>query len=82
VTHERIPIKNTPFILQYAENMGWSVGIAEHKITGWYKTREEAEKIVRGTTRTGINWEFMTGVILVLIEKVEDYKKIKQAIEE
>lgn len=81
-TYERKALEGTPFVIHYSETHGWAAGIAEHKITGWYQTEDDLKKLLKGLRYQGINWDLMTGVILVLIEKVLEIKKIEEKREE
>lgn len=61
VTYERKALPGTPFVIHRSDTHGWAAGIAEHKLTGWYKTENEVLKLLRGTNRHGVNWDLMTG---------------------
>ncbi|QCS37329.1 hypothetical protein [Tortoise microvirus 85] len=80
-TYERKAKENTPFIIHHSEDEGWSAGIAEHRLTGWYKTEKDLETVLKGyNPKTGINWDLLTGVILILIEKQKEYEKLQKEI--
>lgn len=76
--YSRTAVEGTPFIKHRSETNGWALGIAEHKITGWYKTEKEVDDLLNGRKP---NWDFLTGVILVLIQKERDYQNLNQEIE-
>lgn len=79
LTFERTAIEGTPFVMQWSESKGYSGGIAEHRVTEWYKTEEELKKKLKGASNKGIDWDLLTGVILILIEKKEELKKITES---
>jgi len=80
--YERKALEGTPFVIHYAETHGWAAGIAEHKLTGWYETEKELLKALKGTDRNGINWDMMTGVILILLEKTLEKKELEKKLNE
>lgn len=82
-TYERKTLENTPFIIHESEDHGWAAGIAEHRLTGWYQTEEELKTILKGyTPKHGIDWNLLTGVVLILIEKAKELDKLNNKIEE
>lgn len=84
-TYERKAMEKTPFVIHHSETEGWSAGIAEHRLTGWYETEEDLKKVLRGITSkqgASINWDLLTGVVLILIEKVAEAKKLTDKINE
>lgn len=90
-TYERKALEGTPFVIHYSETHGWAAGIAEHKITGWYETEEDLQEILTGLVKTHkttkpvygkLNWDLITGVALVLIDKVLEMKKLEEKREE
>lgn len=76
----REPIEGTPFVKLWSKEHGFALGIAEHRVTGWYKTEEELTKKRKGVTTKGIDWDLMTGVIMILIEKIDQKKQLDNAI--
>lgn len=80
MTYERKPLDGTPFIIHKSETHGWAAGIAEHKLTGWYPTEEILKKVLKGINNKGIDWDLITGTILILIEKVLEKKEIEKTI--
>lgn len=75
-TYERKALEGTPFIIHQSEDHGWAAGIAEHKLTGWYETEQDLMQVLNGRKNTGLNWDLITGVILILIEKVLETKEL------
>lgn len=82
MTYERKALEGTPFVIHHSESHGWAAGIAEHKLTGWYKTENEVIKLLRGTNRHGINWDLMMGFVLIIVEKTMERKELEKKIEE
>lgn len=82
VTYERKALPGTPFVIHRSDTHGWAAGIAEHKLTGWYKTENEVIKVLRGSNRYGINWDLMMGFVLILIEKTKELDKIQEKVKE
>lgn len=81
--YERKAYEGTPFVIHESEDHGWAAGIAEHKLTGWYETEEKLKTVLKGyTPKKGIDWDLMTGIILIIVEKVNEMKKLNEKIEE
>lgn len=72
----REAIENTPFIKLWSKEKGWALGIAEHRITKWYETEKEITTLVKGTQNGKLDWNLLTAVILILIEKDAEMKKL------
>lgn len=82
-TYERKTLEGTPFIIHHSETHGWAAGIAEHKLTGWYETEEQVKKLLKGINqKREIDWDLMTGIIMILIEKVLEHKELEEKIKQ
>lgn len=82
LTYERKALEGTPFIIHHSETHGWAAGIAEHKLTGWYETEEQVKKLLKGINQQkGIDWDLLTGIIMIIVEKVLEHKKLTDKIE-
>lgn len=81
--YERKAYEGTPFVIHHSEDHGYAAGIAEHRLTGWYESEETLKKVLKGYTPSrGIDWDLLTGVIVILIEKTNEMKKLNEKIEE
>lgn len=80
MTIERTTITGTPFTKIWSKEHGWSGGIAEHRMTGWYKTEEELLEKLQGTSIGQIDWDLMVGFVSILIEKTNQLKELNEKI--
>lgn len=77
--YTRTALESTPFIIHHSESHGWAAGIAEHKLTGWYASEKELLTVLKGVKKGGqIDWNLITGVVLILIAKEREYNVLKE----
>lgn len=70
---EKHAIAKTPFVHIIHKEMGHALIIGNNIVTDWYPNDDEIVKVVEST-----NWEIMTSLIMMLIQKSEQYKEIER----
>ena len=71
-------INGTPFTLVEMNEKGYTLLIGNTQVMEWVKTREEAEGM---TEINNLNWQTLTSMIAVLVEKWQEIKNIKENLE-
>lgn len=80
LTFERTKIEGTPFTKVWSKEHGYSAGIAEYRATPWYETEEDLLKKLSGTEIGTLDWDLLTGVISILIDKTLELNKIEEEV--
>ena len=70
-------IDGTPFTLVEVEEKGYTLLIGNSQVMEWTETKEEALKM---TEIENLNWQTLTSMIAVLVEKWQEIKHIKEKL--
>lgn len=71
-------IEGTPFTMVEMADKGYTLLIGNTQVVEWNQDKKEIEKM---TEIKNLNWASLTSMIAVLVEKWQDIKKEKEAIE-
>lgn len=72
---ERENIENTPFTLVTVEGNKHFLAIGDRRIT---ENAEKKEMLLEMTE--GVNWNFITNIMAIMLEKFDDFKKLENKI--